>query len=107
MNVDARRAARARGGSRCRRLTIGSSTGPVVFESGRVAASAAGSASVRPRPMKRARSVSYCGRRRRRAPRPLSTWNSYGGRSPPSAAGACTDQRVALGHELASARTGC
>ena len=40
--------------------TIGSSTGPVVFDSGSSVASATGLASVRPRPTKRARSVSYC-----------------------------------------------
>ncbi len=43
----------------CRRLTIGSSTAPVVFDSGPPPLSAAGLASVRPRPMNRARSVSY------------------------------------------------
>ena len=56
-----------------RRLTIGSSTAPVVFDSGPPPPSAAGLASVRPRPMNRARSVSYSVAPPMR-PRPLSTW---------------------------------
>ena len=43
-----------------RRLTIGSSTGPVVFDSGVPGSRASGRSSVPPRPMNRARSVSNC-----------------------------------------------
>ena len=43
-----------------RKLNTGSSTAPVVFESGRSSITAIGSAGVWPRPRKRPRSVSYC-----------------------------------------------
>ena len=46
--------------SRRRRLKTGSRTVPAVFESGRRSSIAIGSRMVRPRPRKRARSVSYC-----------------------------------------------
>ncbi len=67
---------------RWRRLTIGSSTMPVVPESARPSR-ACGSAGVRPRPRKRARSVSHssgpCGR-----PSRLSAWKAHAASSPVS-----------------------
>ena len=46
--------------TRRRRLKIGSSTAPAVFESGRPSITDIGVRTPRPRPRKRARSVSYC-----------------------------------------------
>ena len=47
--------------TRRRRLKIGSSTAPIVFESGRPSITETGVRIPRPRPRKRARSVSNCG----------------------------------------------
>ena len=91
--------------TRRRRLKIGSSTVPAVFESGRPSITDIGVRMPRPRPRKRARSVSYC------APPPVSpstttTCAAQTGGSLGRARPARREQRADVGHELGLRRTG-
>ena len=67
--------------TRRRRLTIGSSTAPVVPERGRPSITAAGVRIPRPRPRNRARSVSHCSSPTE-SPSTTATWASQIGISP-------------------------
>ena len=91
--------------TRRRRLTIGSSTAPVVPDSGRPSITAAGVRIPRPRPRKRARSVSHC-RPPTVSPSTTTTWASQTGGLAASTAAGGSPAACRARARTRSARTG-